>query len=160
MRIDFAQASKPLADVLGRLVDECAHGQAVNQPTRRRTLRVGVLPDPAHHGKVRLNLRPLPAESPPPKQPTEHVPRFARGVWEGDVVPRVELGDRETWTGEPLTLSVMELGEHTETGASWTERTRHLLSQYGPFRLAWLEALVRIADWRASAKEQGVGYGD
>lgn len=114
----------------------------------------------AHHGKVRLNLRPLPAESPPSEQPTEGVLRFARGVWEGDVVPRVDLGGGETWTGGPLTLSVMELGEHPETGASWTERTRHLLSQYGPFRLAWLEALVRIADWRASAKEQGVGYGD
>lgn len=114
----------------------------------------------AHHGKVRLNLRPLPAERPPSEQPTEGVPRFARGVWEGDVVPRVDLGGRETWTGGPLTLSVMELGEHPETGASWTERMRHLLSQHGPFRLAWLEALVRIADWRASAKEQEVGYGD
>lgn len=76
------------------------------------------------------------------------------------MVPRVELGGGETWDGGSLTLSVMELGDHPETGASWTERTRHLLSQYGPFRLAWLEALVRIGDWRASAKEQGVGYGD
>lgn len=114
----------------------------------------------AHHGKVRLNLRPLPAESLPSEQPTEHAPRFARGVREGDMVPRVELGGGETWGGGSLTLSVMELGDHPETGASWTERTRHLLSQYGPFRLAWLEALVRIGDWRASAKEQGVGYGD
>ena len=105
----------------------------------------------AHHGKVRLNLRPLPAESP---ATGEDSPRFARGVWEGDVVPPVDLGGGETWAGGPLALSVMELGEHPETGASWTERTRNLLSQYGPFRLAWLEALVRIADWQASAKEE------
>ncbi len=28
-----------------------------------------------------------------------------------------------------------------------------LLAQYGPFKLAWLEMLVRIADWRASSTE-------
>lgn len=105
----------------------------------------------AHHGKVRLNLRPLPAER---SATGEGSPRFARGVWEGDVIPPVDLGSGETWTGGALALSVMELGEHPETGASWTERTRNLLSQYGPFRLAWLEALVRIADWQASAKEE------
>lgn len=104
----------------------------------------------AHHGKVRLNLRPLPAERPAKGEKT---PRFARGVWEGDEVPPVDLGAGESWPGGPLSLSVMELGEHPETGASWTERTRNLLSHHGPFRLAWLEALVRIADWRASAKE-------
>ena len=105
----------------------------------------------AHHGKVRLNLRPLPVERP---AMGEDNPRFARGIWEGDEVPSVDLGGGETWAGGPLTLSVMELGEHPETGASWTERTRNLLSLYGPFRLAWLETLVRIADWRASAKEE------
>ena len=105
----------------------------------------------AHHGKVRLNLRALPAEIP---APGENSPRFARGVWEGDELPSVDLGGGETWAGGALTLSVMELGQHPETGVSWTERTRNLLSQYGPFRLAWLEALVRIADWRASAKEE------
>ena len=111
-----------------------------------------------HHGKVRLNLRPLPAERP---AMGENYPRFARGVWEGDELPPVDLGVGESWPGGPLTLSVMEFGEHPETGASWTERTRNLLSQYGPFRLAWLEALVRIADWRASAKEERkAGNGD
>ena len=105
----------------------------------------------AHHGKVRLNLRPLPTERP---AKGEDNPRFARGVWEGDEVPPVDLGAGESWAGGKLTLSVMELGDHPETGASWTERTRSLLFQYGPFRLAWLEALVRIADWRASAKEE------
>ena len=113
----------------------------------------------AHHGKVRLNLRPLPKES-----PAKEERRFARGVWEGDVVPPVDLGGGETWTGEPLALSVMELGDqgdHPETGPSWTERTRRLLTQYSPFRLAWLEALMRVADWRASGKENVEnGYDD
>lgn len=104
-----------------------------------------------HHGKVRLNLRPLPAESP---ATGENSRRFARGVWEGDEVPSVNLGDGETWSGGPLSLSVMELGEHPETGVSWTDRTHNLLLKYGPFRLAWMESLVRIADWRTSAKEE------
>lgn len=115
----------------------------------------------AHHGKVRMHLRALPAEK--PGQGEDGRPdgrRFARGVWEGDELQPVDLGAGETWAGGPLTLSVMELGEDLVTGASWTERTRSLLVEYGPFRLAWLEALVRIADWRASAKEQEDGYDD
>jgi len=45
------------------------------------------------------------------------------------------------------------------TGRSWATRTRGLLERYGPFRLAFLEALVRIADWRASEEEQKNGGG-
>ena len=113
----------------------------------------------AHHGKVRMNLRALPAEKPARgKDDRPDGRRFARGVWEGDELQPVALGAEETWAGGSLTLSVMELGEDPVTGASWTERTRSLLVEHGPFRLAWLEALVRIADWRASAKEQEDGY--
>ncbi len=35
--------------------------------------------------------------------------------------------------------------------AQWTQTTTALLDRYGPFLLAYLETLVRIADWRASA---------
>ncbi len=38
-------------------------------------------------------------------------------------------------------------------GESWTSRTQRLLAELGPFRLAWLEALLRVADWRASRRE-------
>lgn len=114
----------------------------------RRADRVAYL-IAAHHGKVRMALRALPAE---PKPPDGR--RFARGVWEGDILPPVDMGGGETWPGGTLTLSAMELGEDETTGASWTERTRTLLADHGPFRLAWLEALLRIADWRASAREE------
>ena len=70
-----------------------------------------------------------------------------------------ELGGDEQWRGGAVDLSVMELGWDETTGESWTERTRELLVRLGPFRLAWLEALLRIADWRASAKEESGGYG-
>lgn len=101
----------------------------------------------AHHGKVRTSLRAMPDEKPPPEGG-----RFARGVWEGDVLPVLAFGDEQS-AGTVLRLALMELGEG-EQGRSWTERVQGLLAEHGPFRLAWLETLVRLADWRASAAEQ------
>ena len=34
---------------------------------------------------------------------------------------------------------------------SWTRTALSLRDRYGPFVLAYLETLVRVADWRASA---------
>ena len=114
----------------------------------------------AHHGKVRMNLRALPVERPASAQDRPGELRFARGVWEGDQLPAVDLGAGAIWPGGTLYLSIMELGEDARSGASWTERSRGLLSRWGPFRLAMLEAVLRIADWRASAIEAADGYGD
>jgi CRISPR-associated endonuclease/helicase Cas3 len=103
----------------------------------------------AHHGKVRLSLRALPDERGP-----DDGGLYARGVWARDALPGLEIADRETVAPVPaLRLDLMQLGEG-EMGPSWTTRTQRLLKQYGPFRLAWLEMLVRVADWRASRKEQ------
>ena len=113
----------------------------------------------AHHGKVRMNLRALPRERAPSEKKRAGA-RFARGVWEGDELPPVVLGGGERWEGGSLTLSAMELGRDGTTRESWTERTRELLSRFGPFRLAWMETLVRVADWRASGKEQEKRYDD
>ena len=113
----------------------------------------------AHHGKVRMNLRALPRE-PAPTDTNQADARFARGIWEGDELNPVDLGGGERWSGGRLTLSLMELGWDETTRESWTERTRDLLARFGPFRLAWMETLVRLADWRASAKEREGHYGD
>jgi CRISPR-associated endonuclease/helicase Cas3 len=113
----------------------------------------------AHHGKVRMNLRALPRERSPSDKGRQDV-RFARGVWEGDRLPPVPLANGEDWAGGALTLAVMELGLDEVTRESWTERTRDLLDRFGPFDLAWMETLVRVADWRASAREQKGEYGD
>lgn len=101
----------------------------------------------AHHGKVRMSLRSMPAE-----EAAQGVTRFARGVWEGDALPALDF-DGEHSPTITLKLALMEIGEG-EQGPSWTERSLKLLEQHGPFRLAWLETLVRLADWRASAEEQ------
>ena len=41
----------------------------------------------------------------------------------------------------------MEIGA---PGGSWTELALGLLGDHGPFVLAGLEALLRVADWQAS----------
>ena len=99
----------------------------------------------AHHGKVRMGLRALPDEQGP-----GDARRFARGVWDGDTLPAFQFGDRRL-PETTLRLDVMELGDGA-LGSSWSTRTQRLLKQHGPFRLAWLETLVRLADWRASAR--------
>jgi len=106
----------------------------------------------AHHGKVRMSLRAMPTET-----ADKSVKRFARGIWEGDTLPALDF-DGEHSAETTLKLALMEIGEG-EQGPSWTERVLKLMDQHGPFRLAWLETLVRLADWRASALEQqGAGH--
>ncbi|HII39342.1 TPA: CRISPR-associated helicase Cas3' [Candidatus Micrarchaeota archaeon] len=94
----------------------------------------------AHHGKVRLLLRSMPNETKPPNGES-----YARGVWNKDILPPVPP---LLPSGAKLDLSLMELGE-----GSWLEKTLKLRDDIGPFRLAYYETLLRIADWRASSKE-------
>jgi len=101
----------------------------------------------SHHGRVRMGIRALPTETPPPDDRL-----FARGVHEGDRLPAVELNGLEVPETE-LRLDLIQLGLGP-MGPSWTERARRLLDRHGPFRLARLEALLRIADWEASAREE------
>ncbi|MXV96552.1 MAG: CRISPR-associated helicase Cas3', partial [Gemmatimonadetes bacterium] len=105
----------------------------------------------AHHGKLRMSLRAMPNETPPENRKR----RFARGVWEGERLPALSFDDEQSGEIE-LKLALMEVGEG-EQGRSWAARTLALLEEHGPFRLAWMETLVRLADWRASAEEQAQG---
>jgi CRISPR-associated endonuclease/helicase Cas3 len=115
----------------------------------------------AHHGKVRLSLRSSPDDQredvPQPCPPDK---RQARGVRDDDDLPPVTLPgkyyEKDRVHGPPLKLhlDVMELGLSHSYGPSWRERTGALLQQHGPFRLAWYEVLLRIADQRASIRAQ------
>ncbi len=95
----------------------------------------------AHHGKVRMTIRSMPLEA----------PGYVRGIREGDVLPAFQIAEDVTVASTTLRLDIMHFG-HDE--GSWTQRMLKLLNVYGPFRLAYLEALLIAADWAASAEQQ------
>jgi CRISPR-associated endonuclease/helicase Cas3 len=103
----------------------------------------------AHHGRVRLGFRSLPGEKPPEGDPDR---LFALGVWDDDPLPAVTLDDEEV-PASRLDLSTMLLGRSADGTPSWAERALALRDRddLGPFRLGFLEALVRVADWSVSA---------
>jgi CRISPR-associated endonuclease/helicase Cas3 len=107
----------------------------------------------AHHGKVRTSIRSRPDERPDPTVlenlgfgDTEH--RVALGVYDGEPLPSVDLGGGLVTQEVTVDLSPMAMGAE---GGSWLDRVARLLREHGPYRLAFLESWVRVADWRASA---------
>ncbi len=110
----------------------------------------------AHHGKVRVSIRSLPTDD-RPDVPQDM--RQARGVRDGDSlracqIPAADFGAIGIAVPEvTLSLDPMELGLSRRYGSSWRERMQLLLERLGPFRLAYLEAILRAADCRASAEE-------
>ncbi len=96
----------------------------------------------AHHGRIRMSIRSMPGEI------EQEQRRRARGIEDGDSLPACELAPGITVLAIPLSLSTMELGAE---GGSWTDRVLRLRDDMGPFRLAYIEMLLRAADERASA---------
>jgi CRISPR-associated endonuclease/helicase Cas3 len=106
----------------------------------------------AHHGKVRMSIRSSPDDACPDDK------RQARGVRDDDPLPACQLPslDLEGSLLAPevtLSLDLMELGLSPRYGPSWRERMQLLMERLGPFRLAYLEGLLRAADCRASIEE-------
>ena len=99
----------------------------------------------AHHGKVRASIRSLPNGI----APADLERRFARGIWDGDEMPPVDLGNGEDVPATKLDLGLMELGKG-EGGASWLARVLDATTSVRPLRLSYLETLLRVADWRGS----------
>jgi CRISPR-associated endonuclease/helicase Cas3 len=119
----------------------------------------------AHHGKVRLSIRAFPGETKPYADDlSARGQRFARGVWDNDVLPETDLGGGVRAPSSVISLEPMMLGLCESSPycgePSWLERAIRLRDTLGPFRLAYLEMILRAADVRASkAADAGVPRG-
>jgi CRISPR-associated endonuclease/helicase Cas3 len=87
----------------------------------------------AHHGKCRVQIANFDFIS---------NPIGLRGILPGDVMPAVDLGHGEIMPS--VTMEAISIGE-------WHDQSRNVLESRGAFRLSFLETIVRVADWRASA---------
>jgi CRISPR-associated endonuclease/helicase Cas3 len=148
----------PWSEVLTKLGKTSTFGepQRVTSPLVRRLLECSpeafdllVYLVASHHGKVRVALHAAPKDQEYRDRDGRGLP--IRGIREGDRLPSVVL-----LPGEPpipevtLTLSSAAVGLSARTGASWRERCLALMERYGPGFLAFLEAIMRTADVRAS----------
>lgn len=111
----------------------------------------------AHHGKVRASLHATPADQEFPLAAKLGHP--LRGVCDGDELPAFPLmradGQPANLPALTLRLDCARLGLSDRFGRSWRERMLALQRRHGPAALAWLEAVVRTADVRASQAANG-----
>jgi CRISPR-associated endonuclease/helicase Cas3 len=98
----------------------------------------------AHHGRVRVAVRSM---------PEEHLAGedLVRGLKEGDTILPCDFGGGTKRAAFLLKLAPVALGD-AQSGPSWTSRVLRLCERLGPFRLAYLEMLLRMADEKASER--------
>jgi CRISPR-associated endonuclease/helicase Cas3 len=97
----------------------------------------------AHHGRLRVRVRDPADLAVPPER--EAAAKRVLGLEHGTTthVPAM--------LGQPATTLTVDLSQFEPDGEhSWTSTALRLRDKYGPFVLAYLETLVRVADWRAS----------
>jgi len=113
----------------------------------------------AHHGKIRLGIRSLPGrrKGTSSRHPDPH---FLLGYTTDvpECLPVVSLGEGVKVPETVLDMSIAQVGLNHREQRSWMERSLNLLEWLGPFRLAYLEALLRAADARASQEETNVPF--
>jgi CRISPR-associated endonuclease/helicase Cas3 len=90
----------------------------------------------AHHGRLRIQVR----------DPSDATPGSLLGLAQGETTPIPGV------FGRPATELTVDLDQFALGGErSWVREALALQDRCGPFVLAYLETLVRVADWRASA---------
>ncbi|MBI1312673.1 hypothetical protein GC176_15380 [bacterium] len=105
----------------------------------------------AHHGHVRKTLR---DELPRDPRRIRRGPEEVRGIREGTTVSGFSINGRELPTTEAISIACRRMGRSPNGEEAWTRTVLRLLDHFGPFRLAYYEALIRAADCRASADPQ------
>ena len=97
----------------------------------------------AHHGKLRVRVRePGDLAAPPCGEASE---QKILGLEQGATTAIPAM------LGQPAATLTVDLDQFQFGGdPSWTRTVLGLRDRYGPFVLAYLETLVRVADWRAS----------
>lgn len=120
----------------------------LSSPTGREALSLVGVPEAqhalaiylvgAHHGHLRIQ----------PRDPLVdgRGGTSLMGLKDGEVVPALTVHGL-AFPETEVDLSVFGMG----TPQSWSRRSLDLLATWGPFRLAWMEMIVRMADWRSSA---------
>lgn len=99
----------------------------------------------SHHGRVRKVLRDEIPKFPSAAMDTNTV----RGVCDGDPLPAVVI-EGQALGCDALSTDCGRMGRGPNGHESYTRGVLRLLEHYGPFRLAFFEALFRAADIRAS----------
>lgn len=148
----------PWADLLAAMGDDASRAIESSAPIpleervlalEPRTFDLVAYLVASHHGKVRVTWHATPADQ---RASLEAGRVTLRGIRDGDRLPEL-AAPPEGIAALPeagLDLSPSALGISPRTGQSWADRVLGLLREHGPFLLAWLEALLRAADRRAS----------
>ena len=102
----------------------------------------------SHHGHVRKVLRDEIPKFPKNEKDTATV----RGIAQGDALPEVAIAGKQLGC-DSLSTDCRRMGRRdVNSPESYTRGVLRLLQKYGPFKLAYYEALFRAADIRASKR--------